>query len=92
MRCSRPERISLDYLDELSNKSRPAARVGRPEGAIAQAIQDIANADNMFIVQAPDNSSAPTEPKRRRGRPKKADTVHSNAVQKSGRGRPRKQR
>ncbi|KAL3131415.1 hypothetical protein ABBQ38_007727 [Trebouxia sp. C0009 RCD-2024] len=80
----------MDYLDELSSKSRPAARVGRPESAVAQAIQDTANADN--IVQAPDSSSAPAEPKRRRGRPEKADTVHSNAVQKRGRGRPRKQR
>ena len=63
--------VVQDYLDELSKESRPAARVGRPDSTVAQAIQDTANADN--IVQAPD--SAPAEPKRRQGRPRKADTV-----------------
>lgn len=82
--------VLQDYLDELSKDSRPAARVGRPDSAVAQAIQDTANADN--IVQAPDSSSAPAEPKRRRGRPRKADTVDNKAVQKRGRGRPRKLR
>ena len=48
--------VVQDYLDELSKESAgPAARVGRPDSAVAQAIQDTANADN--IVQAPDNGS-----------------------------------
>ena len=73
--------VVQDYLRELSKEGRPAARVGRPDSAFAQAIQDTANADS---------SSAPAEPKRQRGRPRKADTVHNKAVQKHGRGRPRK--
>ncbi|KAL3135987.1 hypothetical protein ABBQ32_007027 [Trebouxia sp. C0010 RCD-2024] len=81
--------VVQDFSHGLSSKSRPAARVGRRVGTIAQAIQDTANADN--IVQAPASSSAPTEPKRRRGRLQKADFVHSNAVQRRGRRRPRKQ-
>ena len=80
--------VVQDYLGELSKEGRPACRVGRPDRAFAQAIQDTANADN--IVQAPDSSSAPAEPKRQRGRPRKADTIHNKAVQKRGRGRPRK--
>ena len=40
------------YLDELSKESRPAGRVGRPDSAMAWAIQDTPNADN--IVQAPE--------------------------------------
>ena len=80
--------VVQDYLDELSKESRPAARVGRPDSTVAQAIQDTAIADK--IVPAPDSSSAPAEPKRQRGRTRKADTVHNKAVQKRGRGRPRR--
>ena len=81
--------VVQDYLDDLSNKSRPAARVGRPESAVAQSIQDTANADN--VVQQPEGSNAAAQPRRRRGRPKKANAVGDTAVQKRGRGRPRKQ-
>lgn len=49
--------VVQDYLNELSKESRPAARDGRPDSAVAQAIQDTANADTN--LQAPDSSSAP---------------------------------
>ena len=40
-----------DYLDELHKQSRPAARVGRPESAVAKAIQDTAAADNVVTAR-----------------------------------------
>ena len=81
--------VVQDYLDDLRNKSRPAASVGRPESAVAQSIQDTANADN--VVQQPEDSNAAAQPRRRQGCPKKANAVGDAAVQKHGRGRPGKQ-
>ena len=76
--------VVQDYLDELSNRSRQAAKVGRPDTAAAQgdnAVSDNGNTDSQDAVAA--------EPKRGRGRPRKAGITEP--AQKRSRGRPRKQ-
>ena len=74
-----------DYLDDLKNKGRTAARVGRPVSAVDQAVQNTASADDL--VPEPD-TVAPAE-KKKPGRPKKSSTVAKKPVRR-GRGRPRK--
>jgi len=76
--------VVQDYLDELSNRDRQAARVGRPDSAAAQgdnAVSKSGNTDSQDAVAA--------KPKRGRGRPRK--TGITKPAQKRGRGRPRKQ-
>jgi len=76
--------VVQDYLDELSNRGRQAARVGRPGSAAAQGdstVSDSGNTDSQDAVVA--------KPKRGRGRPRMAGIT--KPAQKRGRGRPRKQ-
>ena len=76
--------VVQDYLNELSNRGRQAARVGRPDSAAAQggnAVSASGNTDSQDAVVA--------KPKRGRGRPRK--TGITKPAQKRGRGRPRKQ-
>ena len=74
--------VVQDYLNELSNRGRPAARVGRPDGAAAE----VDHAEAELPVSGP---------KRGRGRPRKHDKqtggVTKQPAKKRGRGRPRKQ-
>ena len=47
--------VVQDYLDELSNRGRPAARVGRPDSAAAHgdnAVGDSGNTDSQDAVGA----------------------------------------
>ncbi|DBA74919.1 TPA: hypothetical protein ACH3X2_14289 [Trebouxia sp. C0005] len=82
------------YLNGLSDKGRAAARVGRPDGAAAQNSSQNANA--VSDSENTDMAAAATQqPRRRGGRPRKADKQTGNqagrASKKRGRGRPRKQ-
>ena len=74
--------VVQDYLNELSNRGRQAATVGRPDNAAAQggnAVSASGNTDSQDAVVA--------KPKHGRGRPRKTGIT----AQKRGRGRPRKQ-
>jgi hypothetical protein len=76
--------VVQDCLDELSNRGRQAAGVGRPDSAAAQgdnAVSDSGNTECQDAVAA--------KPKRGRGHPRK--TGITKPAQKRGRGRPRKQ-
>ena len=77
--------VVQDYLDELHNKDRQAGRVGRPDGDAAQP-----NDSQVVTDSTTNNQSAAAQPKRRRGCPRKTGAVGNKAVQKRGRGRPRK--
>ena len=70
--------VVQDYLNELSNKDRPAARVGRPDSVAAQGNNAVSQ-DNTDT-----QGTAAEKPKRR-----KTDNIR--AVQKRGRGCPKKQ-
>ena len=59
--------VVQDYLDELKNKGRPAARMGRPDGAANEASGDAASGDAHSGRQ----NTAAVKPKRGRGRPRK---------------------
>ena len=70
-------------LAQDKRKPRPAARVGRPENALAQSISATANADNL-VPQ--DHANAAVKPKKRlcalakqrnRGQPAKHGRGHS---------------
>ena len=76
--------VVQDYLDELSNRGRQTARVGRPDRAAAQgdnAVSDSGNTDSQDAVAA----------KSKRGRGCHRKTGITKPAQKRGRGRPRKQ-
>ena len=61
-------------LTELSNKGRAAARVGRPDSVTVQPSSDaveVAYGD----AKSDSDKAAAVQPKRRRGRPSKADII-----------------
>ncbi len=76
--------VVQDYLDELSNRGKQAAEVGRPDSAAAHgdnAVSDSGNTDCQDAVVA--------KPKRGRGRPR--NTGITKPAQERGGGQPRKQ-
>ena len=75
--------VVQDYLNELSSKGRPAARVGRPDSVAAQG--NIAVSQNKTDSQG----TAAEKPKRGRGRPRKSGNFR--AVQQRGRSRQKTQ-
>ncbi|DBA66247.1 TPA: hypothetical protein ACH3X2_002507 [Trebouxia sp. C0005] len=82
---------SQAYLSGLSDKGRAAARVGRPDSAAAQNSSQNANA--VSDRENTDMAAAATQqPRRRRGRPRKADKQTGNLAgrtsKKRGRGKP----
>ena len=81
--------VVQDYLTELHDKGRPAARVGRPDSAVSQVVEAVSQMDTSDTEPA-----AVQKPKRGRGRPRKAgkqaNNTTSGPVQKRRRGRPKK--
>ncbi len=59
--------VVQDYLDESKHKGRPAAGVGRPDGAANEASDDAASGDAHLGRP----NTAAVKPKRGRGRPRK---------------------
>ena len=74
--------VVQDYLTELSDRGRPAARVGKPDSAAVQRGSQSAVSDSA------DNAGA-VVPARGRGRPRKSGRIAKQP--KHSRGRPRKQ-
>ena len=71
-------RESLSRQKALSNKGRPAARVGGPDSVAAQG-------NNAVGLDKTDTQGTAAE------KPKRRKTDNIRAVQKRGRGRPKKQ-
>ncbi|DBA72302.1 TPA: hypothetical protein ACH3X2_010547 [Trebouxia sp. C0005] len=79
---------SKAYLNGLSDKGRAAARVGRPDGAAAQNSSQNANA--VSDSEETDMAAAATQqPKRHRGRPRKADKQTGNQAGRASKKRGR---